>query len=113
MFVLAVFFVACSGAPEEKAEKVLTDFLIALEQGDYETARKLSTKEAKALLGMMEAGDEKMIEEVKDVKCTMDDENQASCTFCCFVGNGTPEETKVKVKKVDGKWLVDFVKEGF
>ena len=105
--VLSVAFLAACGGPSPAA-KAATDYLNALKNKDYEKAKSLATKETAANLDMMNSmGADFNLTEVKDVKCTVK-ENEATCTFCCTKDTSFKE---LKLKKEGDKWLAHQPKE--
>lgn len=99
--VLSVAFLAACGG-SNPAEKAATDYLNALKSKDYDKAKSFATKETATYLDMMKSmGTDMSITEVKDVKCTIK-ENEATCTFCCTKDTSFKE---LKLKKEGEKWL--------
>ncbi len=103
--VLAVAFLAsCSkGGPET----VATEYLNALKSKNWEKAESLATEDTKQKISMLKTFGESGITDVKDVKCEVV-ADEATCEFCCAKEN---ETSKISLKKVDGKWVVNDPKE--
>ena len=106
--VLSVAFLAACGGGGSAAEKAATEYLNTLKNKDFEKAKTLATKETAAYLDMMkQMGGDFGLTEVKDVKCTVK-ENEATCTFCCTKDTNFKE---LKLKKEGDKWLAHQPKE--
>ncbi len=90
-------------------EYVARQYLIALKNKDWETAKKYSSKEAAQNLDLMkEFGTDFGLTDVKDIKCKVRS-NQAECTFCC----SDSDFYCVDLLKRDGeKWKVVMPKDG-
>jgi len=105
--VLSVAFLAACGGGNA-AEKAATEYLNALKNKDFDKAKTLATKETAQNLDMMKSlGTDFGLTEVKDVKCTVK-ENEATCTFCCTKDTSFKE---LKLKKDGDKWLAHQPKE--
>lgn len=105
--VLSVAFLAACGG-SNPAEKAATEYLNALKNKDFDKAKTLATKETAQNLDMMKSlGTDFGLTEVKDVKCTVK-ENEATCTFCCTKDTSFKE---LKLKKEGDKWLAHQPKE--
>lgn len=105
--VLSVAFLAACGGGNA-AEKAATEYLNALKNKDFDKAKTLATKETAQNLDMMKSlGTDFGLTEVKDVKCTVK-ENEATCTFCCTKDTSFKE---LKLKKEGDKWLAHQPKE--
>src|SRR5687768_14166669 len=106
--VLSVAFLAACGGGGNAAEKAATEYLNALKNKDFDKAKTLATKETAQNLDMMKSlGTDFGLTEVKDVKCTVK-ENEATCTFCCTKDTSFKE---LKLKKEGDKWLAHQPKE--
>lgn len=104
---LAVAFLASCGSKGNGPEKVATEYLNALKDKNWDKAKELGNEDTKAKVdGIKGFGGDAGITEVKDVKCTVTD-NNAECTFCCMKeGDG-----KLKLVKEGDKWIVNDKKE--
>ncbi|MEX1189328.1 MAG: hypothetical protein WED33_08720 [Bacteroidia bacterium] len=112
--MIAVFIVACSGgAGPEGAAK---GYLDALKAKDFEKAKEFSTEDSKGMLDFMKQlsamGGEKEGEEAaeggnySDLKCTVEADTAAVCTY-----KTDEKEETLKLKKMGDKWLVHQPKE--
>jgi hypothetical protein len=109
---IVLTFISCAGGsnPESSAEK----FLNAFNDRNFDEARKYSTEETGKLIDLMEnltrmaPSDEKppagKIEIISHV-------TEGETATVLFRENDTREEQELKLKKVDGKWLVHVTKE--
>ncbi len=115
LFFAVSIFSGCSpvgDSPEKVAEK----FLTALNNEDWETAEKYSTKGTHKLLDMLEsfaamADEEGAPEREKNdfkMEGCKEDGDAATCMYCCNEEGGSDE---VPLLKVDGEWKVNMVKE--
>jgi len=114
LILVAVFVYACSGGkgPEGSAKS----YLEAYNAKDFEKAKEFATEETKGMLDFMKniaaMGGEKQEpaekKEIKDIKCNVEGDSTATCSFCC---NEQGAEDKVSLKKVGDKWLVHQPKE--
>ncbi len=114
-FIL-VGMIAC-GADTSSPEAAVKGFTEAMGAGDFKKAADFGTEDTKELLKMLEGlknmgggelpemGDDVNIDKVD---CEIDGD-EGTCTVCCDE-DGNPGES-LKVKKVDGKWLVHISKE--
>ncbi|MFK8274768.1 lumazine-binding protein [Capnocytophaga cynodegmi] len=107
-------FVSCSGdSPRKVAEK----FLEAMENQNFEEAKKYSDDSMKQLLNMLDSmpkDNNKKAENAK-VKVTKIEENgDKAKVFYIVESSEIQEESKeqsIDLKKVDGNWKVSFNKE--
>ncbi len=98
-----LFISACGSKPKTVARK----FLTALENGDADTMKKLSTPESHTLLGLVPMLVQQFGENPKfEILSTevVDDDN-ATVKYK-ITGNEDTEEGDLKLVKRDGKWLV-------
>ena len=113
---IMVGMIAC-GADTSTPEAAVKGFTKAMGAGDFDKAADFATEDTKELLKMLNGlknmgggelpdmgGDVK----IDKVECEIDGD-EGTCTVCCDE-DGNPEDP-VKVKKVDGKWLVHISKE--
>ncbi len=110
--LIAVFVVACSGGngPETNAKA----YLDALNAEDFDKAKEFATEDTKGMLDFMkqiatmggEKKEAKEKKEIKDLKCTVEGDTTATCTYMA----GDKEE-KLNMKKSGEKWLVHQPKE--
>ena len=110
--LIAVFVVACSGGngPETTAKA----YIDALNAEDFEKAKEFATEDTKGMLDFMkqissmggEKKEAKEKKEIKDLKCTVEGDTTATCTYMA----GDKEE-KLNLKKSGEKWLVHMPKE--
>ena len=112
--VVVLFLTGCAGG--EKPEKTAETFLLAVNEFNFEEARKVSTEKTHELLGMLESISNMAKKEgqsmpksdpPKDIKCEVTGEN-AVCTYCCNEEGGN---ATIDLIQVDGKWLVNLEKE--
>jgi hypothetical protein len=108
--IAIIAFNACNDA--NTPEAVVEKYFAAMENQDWDEAKKLSTKEThemvdlmKSFADMAEEDAEKEEMKVTDIECEIDGEE---CE-CSFKMNG--EEDKITLLKQDGKWLVHQPKE--
>ena len=94
--------------PEANAEK----FLIAIAKADFKEAKEYCTEETKTLIALAES----FASEIKkgDVEIKIEgliceeNKDKATCTYCC---NDQGENETLKMRKVDGEWLVSISKD--
>lgn len=109
--LLAVMFAAagCGASPKSAAE----DFLTALDNKDFETAKTFSTEGTHKMLDFLKGFADQMPEdttkaEAKNVtKCVLEGD-KGTCTYCCDEEGGDSELAMVKI---DGEWKADMSKE--
>lgn len=110
---------SCSKSDEEQIKSVSMDFLTALDQQNFDKAKKCATPESaeaidavQSLAAMFGAENNENVGKAKyaiqevvingeEAEATYIDENDAEAN-----------PSKLELKKVDGKWLVQFKKEG-
>ncbi|TVR76497.1 MAG: DUF4878 domain-containing protein [Chitinophagaceae bacterium] len=113
VFIFAIGLLSACGGGAKSPEDVAEKFLNHLGKLEFSDAKKYGTKETKELLDLLEGfagmGGEEAPDtpDVENVNCT-ESGDTADCTYCCDE-NGN--EASVKMKKVDGKWLVHMSKE--
>jgi len=116
MIVLIAFTFSCggnSGDPKAVAE----DFLKAVAEQDYETAKELGTVQTGQLLSMIESmsamipqeEQEASKEDIKSLK--MGDVEIDGDNAVVYFTTDKKEGDKIDLKKVDGDWKVDMKKE--
>ena len=115
---LALVIFAFTACKQNGPEPIVEKFCTHLGKGEFEEAKKYVVAEHHSFYDMMQqlsamAPDSSKGKEVKvtDVKCTITDDN-AVCTCMLKEGDKEAEEQTVKMKKVDGAWLVNQGKEG-
>ncbi len=106
------FFTACNSgsSPKSVAEK----FLTATGQMKFEEAKKYCTPETGKLLDMMSGFASMAPDSVKNKKpdFTMTGEKiDGDAATVTYKEKGHDKESSIKLKKVDGKWLVAMGKE--
>lgn len=100
---LSLGLVACGGGGPEGAA---TAWLDALNKGNIDQALDLSTEQTKALLSLGNGmGQDMAIGDYKIVSVTELDDTRAEVVVSSKDG-----ETKLDLRKVDGKWKVGFKK---
>jgi hypothetical protein len=114
LVLVAVIAVACSGSggPEGSAKS----YLEAYNAKDFDKAKEFATEDTKGMLDFMKniaaMGGEKKEptekKEIKNIKCNVEGDSTAICTYCC---NEQGSEDKISLKKVADKWLVHQPKE--
>jgi hypothetical protein len=114
LILVAVIAVACSGngGPEGSAKS----YLEAYNAKEFDKAKEFATEDTKGMLDFMkniaamggEKKDPTEKKEVKNIKCTVEGDSTAICTYCC---NEQGAEDKISLKKVGDKWLVHQPKE--
>ncbi len=105
VIVTMLFISACGSKPQTVARK----FLTAMENGDADTMKKLSTPESHTLLGLIPMLVQQLGENPKfEILSTevVDDDN-ATVKYK-ITGIEDAEEDDLKLVKRDGKWLVHF-----
>lgn len=110
--LIAVFVFACSGGngPETTAKA----YLDALNAEDFDKAKEFATEDTKGMLDFMkqiatmggEKKEAKEKKEIKDLKCTVEGDTTAVCTYMA-----ADKEEKLNLKKSGEKWLVHMPKE--
>lgn len=112
---LAFITTSCSvDSPKSVAEK----FLTAMENQDFEEAKKYSDESMKQLLNVlneMPKDDNKKTENPKIKVTKVEKEGDKAKVFYMVEGGGETEgenkEQSIDLKKIDGKWKVSFNKE--
>lgn len=120
-------FMQCKsgGGGGNSPESVSMRFLKYFAAFEFDKVKKLCTEDAnkvidflESMLGMVSEEERaefrsKTAEDMKSLKkttCRIDGE-RAFCRLCCDAeGNSTPDEP-IRLRKVEGKWLVDMSKE--
>lgn len=112
---LAFLITSCSvDSPKNVAEK----FLTAMENQDFEEAKKYSDESMKRLLNIlneMPKDDNKKNENAKIRVTKVEEEGDKAKAFYIVEGGveaeGENKEQSIDLKKIDGKWKVSFNKE--
>ena len=116
LFSLCLGLASCgaggAGSSKNTPEAVTKQFLEAIGEGDFETAKSLCTKETAEFVAMFESfAEEHDFSEnetnIESVECT-EEGDKANCIYCC---NDQGNEDKLTLAKVDGKWLVAIDKD--
>jgi hypothetical protein len=110
--LIAFLIVSCSQG--EGPEVVAKDFIDAISAEDFDKAKEFATDESKEYIDFFKLANgmkgknkedaEKLV--VKDLKCKIEGDTSAVCTFL----RGEKEEG-LHLKKTSGKWLVSMQKE--
>jgi hypothetical protein len=108
--LITFLIVSCSGS--KGPEEAVKGYFDAVNAQDYEKAKEYATEESKGIIDLWKKifpekneGAEKEI--VKDLKCKIEGDTSAVCTYF----NAKNKEQSVKVKKIADKWLIDLAKE--
>jgi len=117
VFLALVGLTACAKKPEPVAKA----FFKALENQDFEAAKKLSTQEGQQLLSLIQSLTENVSEEQKaellntkyQVLDTIVDGDNATVTYERWEADSpeSKESLTIQLKKIDGDWKVHFVKD--
>jgi N-acetylneuraminic acid mutarotase len=108
IFILLISFLSCR-ENKNTPEYVVKQYLIALKNKEWEKAKEYTTKETTQNLDMMKSsGIDFGITEVKDVKCSVKN-NEAVCTFCCSKDSAF---YCLDLKMENKKWTVFMPKDG-
>jgi hypothetical protein len=108
LLALAIVFTGCNtNSPKDAAQKWLTSFY----HMDYETAKKYSTEDTKKLLMTLEQlsalSNDSVKQQMKQLKVEIKDVKEKGDTaMVSYTLSDTPKEQKVKLIKIQGKWLV-------
>lgn len=115
--VFAAFMFSCGGGSSDNPGDVAKEFLQALADQDYDTAKDLGTDETVQLIGMIE-GMAAMIpaeeaeadkEDIKSLK--MGEVEIDGDKAVVYYGTDKKSGEKIDLEKVDGKWKVAMKKE--
>src|SRR6187455_1756837 len=108
--LVLVTLVGCTGnSPEKSAEK----FLNAFNEKNYNEARKYATPETTKLVDLMEnlskmsASEDSVTHPKIEV---IDSKIEGDSAMVTFREKGSDETEEIKLKKIDGKWLVHITK---
>lgn len=98
-------------------EKVTSEFVTAFMTADFDNMYKYTVPRNARLIQniqkMMRERPERLATlqknkiEIQDVACEYDNDSLALCT-CKFTCNGESQSAPYRVKKIEGKWLVDM-----
>ena len=115
--LVVVLFSACKqNEPKEVVKKYYTHFC----KGEYEKASHYVAEEHRPPYGLMDqlipAEERKMLAkrevEVSNINCKLfENDTEAICSCVIKIDNKEPQSEEIKLKKVDGTWLVDQGKE--
>ena len=108
--MVILLLMGCSGnSPEKSAEK----FLNAFNEKNYEEARKYATPETIKLVDLME-NLSKMSASADSVSHpkieVLESKIEGDSAMVTFREKGSDETEELKLKKIDGKWLVHITK---
>ena len=115
LFCLAVlaFFTACGGSDSPKV--VTQKFLSAISEKKFDEAKKYATAETGAFLDKisdMMAKDPEMADSKKKPEFEANEEKiEGDAATVTFKQKGKTKDQIMKLKKVDGKWLVAISKD--
>ena len=111
LLMIATAFVSCSGG--NSPEKVVSEFITAISDRDWESAKELSTPESESMIDMVKGFADMVPDtatafnfEVVKEKSMIEDE-AASIT----IRDENSNEMAYKLKKIEGAWKVDFTME--
>lgn len=110
--------VSCGKSDEDQVKQVATDFLTAFNKMDFDGAKKYATPEsaeqldAYKSLAAMGGATEAPKFDVEITKVEINGED-ATANYTLKAEGKDAEEAALKLKKVDGKWLAVYQKEGF
>ena len=110
--------VSCGKSDEDQVKQVATDFLTAFNKMDFDGAKKHATPEsaeqidAYAGLATMGGATEAPKFDVEITKVEINGED-ATANYTLKAEGKDAEDAALKLKKVDGKWLAVYQKEGF
>lgn len=117
LVAMVVALVACGGANAADPKSVAEGFLNALKNMDFVKAQEFATDEAKTILQTFSAFTSNVSEEDKKKSAEqtvtigkVEENGDAATVTYTMSGEGAGEQ-KLDLKKVDGKWKVDFKKE--
>lgn len=112
--ILAVSIISCGSKSSPK--EVAVAFNKAMNNLDFEGAKKLGTPETGKMIDMLSSFSsmmpDSMKEETKKFKVEAKDEVIEGDKATVTISNGEKGEEKVSLVKKDGKWLVNMSKEG-
>jgi mRNA-degrading endonuclease YafQ of YafQ-DinJ toxin-antitoxin module len=114
IFISTIFFtVACK---KNSPSHVALQFLEALNNNDFAKAKKYCTEDAKKLMEIME-GMMKMVPKeqlqkakVKQTITVLREETAGDKALIIYKSSKSDKEEQLKMKKIDGKWLVSMDK---
>lgn len=124
ILLIVIALGACKGG--DKPEKVAKEFLTALNKLDYEKAKTLGTEETGKMIDMIKmfsgnsdeaklAENKKKAENVKIeiLNTEMQGDTAAVCQYkVSGIEGQEPKEEKIDLIKKEGKWLINWKKEG-
>lgn len=114
--VALVLLSACNS--NSKPETIVPIFIDAMNNQDFETARKHATDGTLKFIDFLDEMAKLANEQgatfaeaapASNVKCTIDGD-KAQCTFCCVEGRG---ETEIELHFINGAWKVHVPFDGF
>ncbi|MBO7540145.1 MAG: DUF4878 domain-containing protein [Bacteroidales bacterium] len=109
---------SCAKSDEDQVKQAANDFLTAFNKLDFDGAKKYATPEsaeqidAYASLAAMGGATEAPKFDVEITKVEINGED-ATANYTLKAEGKDAEESALKLKKVDGKWLAVYTKEGF
>lgn len=115
-----ILFLTISSCSGNSPENVAKSFFDNMYSGNFEAAKEYGTTDTKSMLSMMESfgAKDQFKDKMKDADVKVEvletnvDGDAATCKLKISDSKSDKtEEVDVKLKKVDGKWLVDMKKE--
>ncbi len=113
---LAVLLLLCSSCTQASETKA-NQFIEHLAQGNYEEAKKISTKKTHRLIQLLEAaaslGDvtKQAVGSDLQMDCTCEEKGETANCNCCEDNNKPDDCTQLSLVKIEGEWLVEMKKD--
>jgi hypothetical protein len=113
VFLFAFMLASCGGS-SDNPQDVAKEFMTALADQDYDTAKDLGTENTVMMIGMIESmasmapeGEGEEMGELVWGETEIDGDN----AVCYYTEEGKDAQQQVDLVKVDGDWKVDMKKE--
>lgn len=108
LLILIFLALAATGCKEDKTspEYIAKQYLLALKNKDWETAKKYGTKELSQYIDMSKQYNDNFgVTDARNINCQIKDREKtlAVCTFCCSTDTNF---TRLKLQKTATGWLV-------
>ena len=115
VLLFSFFMVSCGGS-SDNPQDVAKEFMTALGDQDYDTAKDLGTENTVMMIGMIESMASMAPEGEADTTGDMGEITWGETEIdgdkaTCFYSTPDKEGEKVELVKVDGDWKVDMKKE--